>query len=100
MFAGGIEAYSTGLATSAEDADAWTGARLWLGRKTLLAGSAAMMLLVSSDFTAKVLAEARKATRALTWLQATAPTCAAGAEDTLRAESFEEALKSIILQWT
>ena len=94
-FAADIEAYQNGFATSAEDAGAWKRVKLWVGRNKVLAGSAAAMLVVVSGFTAKVVAEGQKATRALARLQETAPTFAARAEDALREGNFEEALKSI-----
>ena len=55
----------------------------------------AVTLVVVSGFTVKVVAEGRKATRALARLQETAPTFATRAEDALREGNFEEALKSI-----
>jgi tetratricopeptide (TPR) repeat protein len=94
-FAGDIEAYQNGFATSAEDAGAWKRVKLWVGRNKVLAGSAAAMLVVVSGFTVKVVAEGRKATAALARLQETAPTFATRAEDALREGNFEEALKSI-----
>ena len=94
-FAGDIEAYQNGFATSAEDAGAWKRVKLWVGRNKVLAGSAAAMLVVVSGFTVKVVTEGRKATRALARLQETAPTFATRAEDALREGNFEEALKSI-----
>jgi tetratricopeptide (TPR) repeat protein len=94
-FAGDIEAYQNGFATSAEDAGAWRRVKLWVGRNKVLAVSAAAMLVVVSGFTVKVLTEGRKATRALARLQETAPTFATRAEDALREGNFAEALKSI-----
>ena len=94
-FAGDIEAYQNGFATSAEDAGAWKRVKLWVGRNKVLAGAAVAMLAVVSGFTLKVIAEGRKATSALTRLQETAPTFATRAEDALHEGDFEEALKSI-----
>jgi serine/threonine protein kinase len=94
-FAGDIEAYQNGFATSAEDAGAWRRVKLWVGRNKVLAGSMAAMCAVVSGFTVKVVAEGRKATRALARLQETAPTFATRAEDALRDGNFAEALKSI-----
>jgi tetratricopeptide (TPR) repeat protein len=94
-FAADIESYQNGFATTAEDAGAWKRVKLWVGRNKVLAGSAAAMLVVISGFTVKVVAEGRKAARALARLQETAPTFATRAEDALREGNFEEALKSI-----
>ena len=94
-FAVDIESYQNGFATTAEDAGAWKRVKLWVGRNKVLAGSAAAMLVVVSGFTVKVVAEGKKATRALARLQETAPTFATRAEDALREGNFEEALKSI-----
>ncbi len=94
-FAADIEAYQNGFVTSAEDPGAWKRVKLWVGRNKVLATSAAVMLVVVSGFTVKVVSEGRKATRALARLQETAPTFATRAEDALREGSFEEALKSI-----
>ena len=95
VFAVDIESYQNGFATTAEDAGAWKRVKLWVGRNKVLAGSAAVMLVVVSGFTVKVVTEGRKATRALARLQETAPTFATRAEDALREGNFEEALKSI-----
>ena len=94
-FAGDIEAYQNGFATSAEDAGAWKRVKLWVRRNKVLAGSAAAMFVVVSGFTMKVVAEGRRATAALARLQETAPTFAARSDDALREGNFEEALKSI-----
>jgi tetratricopeptide (TPR) repeat protein len=94
-FAEDIESYQNGFATSAEDAGAWRRVKLWVGRNKVLAGSAAAMLVMVSGFTAKVVAEGRKASKALTRLQETAPTFATRAEDALHEGNFDEALRSI-----
>jgi serine/threonine protein kinase/formylglycine-generating enzyme required for sulfatase activity len=94
-FAGDIERYQNGFATSAEDAGAWKRVRLWVGRNKVLATSAAAMAVVVSGFTVRVVTEGRKATRALSRLQETAPTFALRAQDALNGGNFEEALKSI-----
>jgi serine/threonine protein kinase len=94
-FAGDIEAYQNGFATSAEEAGAWKRVKLWVGRNKVLAGAAAVLVVVVSGFTVKVVTEGRKATLALSRLQETAPTFALRAKDALGGGDFEEALKSI-----
>jgi hypothetical protein len=94
-FAGDLERYQNGFATSAEDAGAWKRVRLWVARNKVLATSAAAMAVVVSGFTVRVVTEGRKATRALSRLQETAPTFALRAQDALNGGNFEEALKSI-----
>jgi formylglycine-generating enzyme required for sulfatase activity len=94
-FAGDIERYQNGFATQAEDAGTLKRLKLWVVRNKVLAGSAAAMMMVVSSFTAKVVAEGRRAERALARLQETAPTFATRAQDALREGNFEEALKSI-----
>ena len=95
LFAADIDAYQNGFATSAERAGAWKRMKLWIGRNKVAAVAGAAMLVVVSGFTGKVVAEGRKATRALMRLQGTAPTFAIRAEDALRDGNFQEALKSI-----
>ena len=89
-----IEAYQNGFATSAEDAGAWKRVKLWVGRNTVLAVSAAAMLVVVSGFTARVVQKGREASEALQSLRETAPTFAVRAQDALREGQFEEALKA------
>jgi tetratricopeptide (TPR) repeat protein len=89
-----IEAYQNGFATSAEDAGAWTRARLWVGRNRVLAVSAAVLVLVVSGFTTRVIQKGREASQALASLRETAPTFAVRAQDALRGGQFEEALKA------
>ena len=92
LFAADIERYQNGFATSAEDAGAWKRVKLWVGRNKVLAGSAAVLLLVVSGFTGKVLSEGRRATRALRNLSELAPLVAKEAEESLREGKFEEGL--------
>jgi serine/threonine protein kinase/formylglycine-generating enzyme required for sulfatase activity len=92
LFASDIERYQNGFATSAEDAGAWKRVKLWVGRNKVLAGSAAVLLLVVSGFTGKVLSEGRRATRALRNLSELAPLVAKEAEESLREGKFEEGL--------
>ena len=93
-FAGDIEAYQNGFATSAEDAGAWKRVTLWVGRNKVLAGSAAVLVVVVSGFTARVVQKGREASEALQSLCETAPTFAVRAQDALREGQFEEALKA------
>jgi serine/threonine protein kinase len=93
-FAGDIEAYQNGFATSAEDAGAWKRIKLWVGRNKVLAGAAAVLAVVVSGFTAQVVQKGREASAALQSLRETAPTFAARAQDALREGHFDEALKA------
>jgi formylglycine-generating enzyme required for sulfatase activity len=93
-FAQDIEAYQNGFATSAEGAGAWKRAKLWVARNKVLAGSAALLLLVVTGFTARVLQKGREASEALQSLRETAPTFAERAQDLLREGQFLEALKA------
>jgi tetratricopeptide (TPR) repeat protein len=93
-FAVDIEAYQNGFATSAEEAGAWKRVKLWVGRNKVLAGSAAVLLVVVSGFTARVVQKGREASEALQSLRVTAPTFAMRAQDALREGNFEEALNA------
>lgn len=93
-FARDIEAYQNGFATSAEDAGAWKRVKLWVGRNKVLAGAAAVMTVVVSGFTTRVVQKGREASEALQSLRETAPTFAVRTQDALRAGQFEEALKA------
>ncbi len=94
-FAADIEAYQNGFATSAEGAGAWKRVKLWVGRNKVLASSAAVLVLVVSGFTARVLQKGREASEALQSLRDTAPTFAMRAKDALHDGQFEEALKAV-----
>jgi serine/threonine protein kinase len=93
-FAGDIERYQNGFATQAEDAGTFKRIKLWVGRNKVLAGSAALMLVVVSGFTTRVIQKGREASKALQSLRETAPTFAVRAQDALREGQFEEALKA------
>jgi serine/threonine protein kinase len=93
-FAGDIERYQNGFATNAEEAGTLKRIKLWVGRNKVLAGSAALMLVVVSGFTTRVIQKGREASEALQSLRETAPTFAVRAQDALREGQFEEALKA------
>lgn len=88
-----IKAYQNGFATSAESAGIGRRITLWIGRNRVLAGASALMVLVLSGFTAKVVAEGRRASSALKSLREMAPIVVAKAETELREGNFEEALR-------
>ncbi len=92
LFAADIEAYLNGFATSAEEAGAWRRVRLWVGRNKFATAAAGVLLTVVSGFTGKVLAEGRRASRALRNLSELAPLVARDAEQSLREGKFEEGL--------
>ncbi|MBI3875652.1 MAG: serine/threonine protein kinase, partial [Verrucomicrobia bacterium] len=58
-----IEAYQTGFATTAEEAGALTLIRLFIQRHRTLAAAAAVIVLLTVAFMAKVISSERKATR-------------------------------------
>jgi formylglycine-generating enzyme required for sulfatase activity len=94
LFAEHIESYQNGFATTAEDAGAWKRVKLWLGRNKVLAGATAVLVVVVSGFTARVVQKGREASEALQSLRETAPTFAVRAQDALREGQFQEALKA------
>ena len=94
VFAVDIESYQNGFATTAEDAGAWKRVKLWVGRNKVLAGSAAVLVVVVSGFSVRVVQKGREASEALQSLRETAPTFAVRAQDALREGEFEEALKA------
>jgi tetratricopeptide (TPR) repeat protein len=94
LFAVDIERYQNGFATNAEEAGTLKRIKLWVGRNKVLAGSAALMLVVVSSFSAKVVVEGRKASKALAQLRASAPTFALRAADAMQGGNLEEALEA------
>jgi hypothetical protein len=68
--------------------------RLWVGRNRVVVGAAALFVVMGGGFTAKVIAEGRKATRAMKRLSTSAPVFAARAEELLRNGDFEGALEA------
>jgi hypothetical protein len=94
-FAGDIERYQNGFATSAERAGAWKHARLWVGRNKVLTGAAAVLVFVVVGFTMRILQKGREAREALQNLRDTAPTFAMRAKDALHDGQFEDALSAV-----
>jgi len=90
-----IEAFQHGFATSAEAAGFWKRGKLWIQRNKALAASAALMFVMATSFTAKVVSEGRRATAALSRLSETAPTFAARAQEALQSGQFQDALIAI-----
>jgi hypothetical protein len=60
----------------------------------VLVGAAAVLVVMGSGFTAKVIVEGRKASRAMKRLSTSAPVFAARAEELLRNGDFQEALEA------
>jgi tRNA A-37 threonylcarbamoyl transferase component Bud32/tetratricopeptide (TPR) repeat protein len=89
-----VDAYVGGFATSAEGAGVMRRVRLWVGRNRVVVGAAALFVVMGGGFTAKVIAEGRKATRAMKRLSTSAPVFAARAEELLRNGDFEGALEA------
>jgi tetratricopeptide (TPR) repeat protein len=89
-----LDAYVGGFATSAEGAGVMRRVRLWVGRNRVLVGAAALFVAMGSGFTAKVIVEGRKASRAMKRLSTSAPVFAARAEELLRSGDFQEALEA------
>jgi formylglycine-generating enzyme required for sulfatase activity len=94
LFAGDIERYQNGFATNAEEAGTLKRIKLWVGRNKVLAGSAVAMLVVVSGFSAKVVVEGRKASKALARLRASAPTFALRAADAMQSGNLDDALEA------
>ena len=90
-----IEAYQNGFATTAEEATALTLARLFIKRHKTLALAVAVMLALSTAFTAKVVSEGRRAEVALRDLRGTAPVIAREASRLVEQEKFDEALSTL-----
>jgi serine/threonine protein kinase/formylglycine-generating enzyme required for sulfatase activity len=93
-FAADIEAYQNGFATQAEGAGVWKQAALWIKRNRVLTGAAAVLSVVVTGSTARVIQKGREANRALQSLRDTAPTFAMRAKDALHDGHFEEALRA------
>ena len=93
-FAGDIEAYQNGFATSAEEAGTLKKVKLWVGRNKVLAGSVLVLSLVVAGFTVRVVQKGREANMALQSLRETAPTFAIRASDALQDGQFDEALEA------
>jgi tRNA A-37 threonylcarbamoyl transferase component Bud32 len=89
-----LDAYVGGFATSAEGAGVMRRVRLWVGRNRVVVGAAALFVVMGGGFTAKVIAEGRRASAALRELKESAPVFAARAEDELNAGDFESAERS------
>jgi formylglycine-generating enzyme required for sulfatase activity len=89
-----LDAYVGGFATSAEGAGVMRRMRLWVGRNRAVVGAAALFVVMGVGFTAKVIAEGRRASAALRELKESAPVFAARAEDELNAGDFESAERS------
>jgi formylglycine-generating enzyme required for sulfatase activity len=89
-----LDAYVGGFATSAEGAGVMRRVRLWVRRNRVVVGAAALFVVMGGGFTAKVIAEGRKATRAMKRLSTSAPVFAARAEELLRNGDFEGALEA------
>jgi tetratricopeptide (TPR) repeat protein len=89
-----LDAYVGGFATSAEGAGVMRRVRLWVGRNRVLVGAAALFVAMGSGFTAKVIVEGRKASRAMKRLSTSAPVFAARAEELLRSGDFQGALEA------
>jgi tetratricopeptide (TPR) repeat protein len=85
-----VDAYVGGFATSAEGAGVMRRVRLWVGRNRVLAGSAAVLMVLGG----KVVVDGQRASRALNELRESAPVFAARAEDELQAGDFEAAERS------
>jgi tetratricopeptide (TPR) repeat protein len=86
-----LDAYVGGFATSAEGAGVMRRVRLWVGRNRVVAGAAAVLLVLG----AKVVVDGQRANRAMRALRDNAPVFAERAEAQLRSGDFEEAEKSV-----
>ncbi len=90
-----IEAYQNGFATAAEHASIFKQIWLLIKRHKTVSIATAIIVLLSAGFTAKVIAEGRRAESALARLRETAPTFYAQAKSLLDAGKFDDALTKI-----
>ena len=97
-----LAAYQGGFATSAENAGAWKQFTLLIKRHKAASIGAAALFLVSIGFTAKVIAEGRRAERGeaaakatLADLRRTAPVFQAQAQAVLETGQFDDAIEKI-----
>jgi hypothetical protein len=86
-----LDAYVGGFATSAEGAGVMRRVRLWVGRNRVLAGAAAVLLVLG----AKVVVDGQRANRAIKKLWSSAPIFAARAEELLKKGDFQDAMDAI-----
>ena len=85
-----VDAYVGGFATSAEGAGVMRRVRLWVGRNRVLAGSAAVLMVLGG----KVVVDGRRASAALSRLAESAPVFADKARELLKDGDFDGALKA------
>lgn len=90
-----LAAYQNGFATGAERAGLFKQAQLFLRRNKTAAAAAVAIVALTAAFTAKVIAEGRRAEKALTNLRAAAPTLISQARDLVDQQKFDEALDKI-----
>ncbi len=90
-----LAAYQNGFATGAERAGLFKQSQLFLRRNKTAAAAALAILVLTAAFTAKVIAEGRRAEKALVSLRAAAPTLISQARDLVDQQKFEEALDKI-----
>src|SRR6202012_1643213 len=90
-----LTAYQAGFATAAENASSWKQLRLFLRRNQAASFGVAAVLVVGMSLGTKAFVEGRRAQRALTNLQRTAPTMLALAESEAGFQRFDSALEKL-----
>ena len=90
-----IEAYQTGFATSAEKAGKWKRFKLFVKRNKAASIGLAAVLAISAGFTARLVAEGQRATRALTSLRKAAPTLAEQARSLVAQQQLGDAVTKL-----
>ena len=90
-----IEAYQGGFATRAEKAGKWKRFTLFVRRNKAASIGVAAVLVLSIGFMAKVIAEGRRAERALGSLRRAAPSLAAQAQSLVAEQKLDDAVEKL-----
>ena len=90
-----IEAYQGGFATGAEKAGKWKRFTLFVKRNKAASIGVAAVLVLSIGFMAKVIAEGRRAERALSSLRRAAPSLAAQAQSLVAEQKLDDAVEKL-----
>ena len=90
-----IEAYQGGFATAAENAGKWKRFTLFVRRNKAASIGVATVIVLSIGFMAKVIAEGRRAERALSSLRRAAPSLAAQAQALVGEQKLDDAVEKL-----
>lgn len=89
-----VDAYRNGFMTSAERAGMTRRARLWIGRNPVLTAAMAVLVIFGTSAGTKIVAEGRRANKALENLSVAAPILASSARAALKRGDAVEALRT------